>query len=385
MEMGLDSLASTGLEREVSTRFEIQLPATLLFNYPTIQALSAHVHGELVGSAELDKSEDGAAAISFPLVSNLLVSFNAGVSGLACSRKASGSAPSVVFCPAAFGTCIGLQMRRYLKTTASIYSLQSPDLMSAVTFEGSRDRAEHYFKVLDNEKVLVHGVHLVGYSFGGLVVFQLACLCQERDVLFTVTLLDPVPALEIDNKASNAVTILHDRAGFYKQIFVSEDARIQSGLKELANNVEKGEVIDCCELDLEVFQLTGIVDKKTMVACSRIALSSSAASVEIKHARSRPGRLSNCSPVSVFIAESGISWFTGPGGLSFLGEPKDDVYGWSSVFTCGTKATAAKGTHMEFFDHPTNVNQLALHLDTLVEHGFGGNGREGKEKERSLG
>jgi acyl carrier protein len=47
MEMGLDSLASTELVRELSVRFELQLSETLLFNYPTVDALSAHVHSEL--------------------------------------------------------------------------------------------------------------------------------------------------------------------------------------------------------------------------------------------------------------------------------------------------------------------------------------------------
>ena len=43
MEMGLDSLASTDLVRQLSQELEIELPPTLLFDYPTVIELSNHL------------------------------------------------------------------------------------------------------------------------------------------------------------------------------------------------------------------------------------------------------------------------------------------------------------------------------------------------------
>ena len=43
MDLGLDSLAVTQLMREISSELKIRLPATTIFDHPTIQALTAHL------------------------------------------------------------------------------------------------------------------------------------------------------------------------------------------------------------------------------------------------------------------------------------------------------------------------------------------------------
>ena len=45
MDMGLDSLAGTQLMREMNDSLEVELSPTLLFDYPTINALSDHLAG----------------------------------------------------------------------------------------------------------------------------------------------------------------------------------------------------------------------------------------------------------------------------------------------------------------------------------------------------
>jgi len=59
MEMGLDSLAATELVRELSEEFGLQLPPTLLFDYPTITALAEHLQSQLqIGAAPTEYSSD---------------------------------------------------------------------------------------------------------------------------------------------------------------------------------------------------------------------------------------------------------------------------------------------------------------------------------------
>ena len=52
MEMGLDSLAATELVRELSEEFGARLSPTLLFDFPTITAISKHLASLVRGAAE---------------------------------------------------------------------------------------------------------------------------------------------------------------------------------------------------------------------------------------------------------------------------------------------------------------------------------------------
>jgi len=47
MEAGLDSLAAVELRNELGSRFGIEMPATLMFDYPTLAALSSFVAAAL--------------------------------------------------------------------------------------------------------------------------------------------------------------------------------------------------------------------------------------------------------------------------------------------------------------------------------------------------
>lgn len=44
MEMGLDSIAGTGFVGDLESELKVELPPTLLFNYPTVNALAAYLH-----------------------------------------------------------------------------------------------------------------------------------------------------------------------------------------------------------------------------------------------------------------------------------------------------------------------------------------------------
>ena len=52
--MGVDSLGTTELTSNLQTTFDVELPSTLIFNFPTIEDLSNHLHGILAIQQESD-------------------------------------------------------------------------------------------------------------------------------------------------------------------------------------------------------------------------------------------------------------------------------------------------------------------------------------------
>ena len=47
LQSGLDSLGSVELRNSLASAFQVELPATLAFDYPTVAAISAHILGHL--------------------------------------------------------------------------------------------------------------------------------------------------------------------------------------------------------------------------------------------------------------------------------------------------------------------------------------------------
>ena len=65
MAAGLDSLAAVELKNAVATRFGVTLPATVAFDYPTLEAMAAFVASSMPGSAR--QTGDGETFKCMPL------------------------------------------------------------------------------------------------------------------------------------------------------------------------------------------------------------------------------------------------------------------------------------------------------------------------------
>ena len=97
MEAGLDSLGAVELRNSLATRYSLDLPASLVFDYPSIAALSSHLAAAVQPQAQLT-----AAGMSGPImVSQHVPQSAAEVVGIACRYPGS----SQGMCPAMQNVC----------------------------------------------------------------------------------------------------------------------------------------------------------------------------------------------------------------------------------------------------------------------------------------
>ncbi|WP_406674782.1 acyl carrier protein [Nonomuraea sp. N2-4H] len=68
VEQGLDSVMTVMVRRRLERRFGCRLPATLLWQQPTIAAIAAHLAGLLTSRREKPKAEAPPAEDSAPVI-----------------------------------------------------------------------------------------------------------------------------------------------------------------------------------------------------------------------------------------------------------------------------------------------------------------------------
>ena len=102
MEMGLDSLATTELVRNLSTDLGIDLPPTLLFDYPTVDALSDHL-AELLSDKTTDHKPNARSSRS--LAKDFDVTAQVAIVGMSCRVPGGIESPTQLWDTAASGRC----------------------------------------------------------------------------------------------------------------------------------------------------------------------------------------------------------------------------------------------------------------------------------------
>jgi acyl carrier protein len=63
MAAGLDSLGATEVHASLQQATRLELPPTLIFDYPTCEALASHLHSQMVGAAGAHQGRAGGAGL----------------------------------------------------------------------------------------------------------------------------------------------------------------------------------------------------------------------------------------------------------------------------------------------------------------------------------
>ncbi|CAG8432958.1 11019_t:CDS:2 [Diversispora eburnea] len=167
-DYGFDSLAAVQLTASMTTSFEIEIAPTLLFEVHTIGTLADHVHKKLLEdkktkiitnqsketiSSNEEKSNETPALI--PLAPRSII--NKSNSALYCIHPLLGNVASY------------FHISRHLGLTRPVYGIQAPsDVENDISVIARR-----YIKLLQDNKE-VGPYYLCGYSYGGLIAWEMA-------------------------------------------------------------------------------------------------------------------------------------------------------------------------------------------------------------------
>ena len=155
----------------MKSMFSIDVPVTFIYDYPSVSAIAQSICETISTTSRED------ASISQPEDKSkfLFITPTAKQGIFVWRQKGAASKPVVVFLNGVSGLAAGAELSRYLPNDVSIISIQAPDLLENFYVKNIAERAAYYLKMLVAElDGHSQSVHLVGYSGGGPLAFEIA-------------------------------------------------------------------------------------------------------------------------------------------------------------------------------------------------------------------
>jgi acyl transferase domain-containing protein/thioesterase domain-containing protein len=165
VEMGVDSLLAFQLFSAINQRYELSFPVSTLYSAPTVKALA-----KLISASSFDVAMDRKYLFEF--------------SNQVPDKK--------LFCVHAIlgGALLYADLAKKLVSTCSFYGIDAPWLMEKVRAKNIKETAADYLSLLRSEQP-VGPYLLAGYSYGGLVAYEIACQLEScGEVVEKLILLD---------------------------------------------------------------------------------------------------------------------------------------------------------------------------------------------------
>ena len=149
------------------------------------------------------------------------------------------------------GLSVGSLFKPYFPDDISIILLQAPDLVKDVPNFSLHERALYYKKLLECElNGKCQSVHLVGYSFGGALAFELAlCMKDSSLVCGSLGLIDPVPYGRKPKETKSYLMRRAEAYDFYFSYLLSMETDFRKG-------VVLNDIVSISELETHVMSAT---------------------------------------------------------------------------------------------------------------------------------
>jgi len=269
-------------------------------------------------------------------------------------RAGAASQTPIVFMYPGSGLPVGSEVTRYLSNNQPVYGTLAPELSGSPFFSGTlAGRARDHANVL-KERFSDVGVHLVGYSFGGPVAYEIAHQLAEAGVMCTLTLLDPIP-IPCQFKSKQSVLELR------REIMLNSNFwPVGAGMAHVLTE-ELKTASDHYSFDRAIFRTARNTKEAQWI--QRISYATPRLISELD-LHSQEATLRPCISdwnTTIFILGDGILFFDE---LCKPGWNPDGVYGWNAV-SSSLRVLEGKGGHLSFFTEEANVQALAEHLRSV--------------------
>ena len=212
MNLGMDSLMAIEFRNHLTRSLEQSLPATLLFDYPTIEELANYLEKEIL----LTDSED---------MTQLLSHGSSRATTTLVPIQPHGSKPPLFFVSSILGMTFELQqLSNALGPEQPFYGLRSLGLeKNEQLLTHLADIASYHIQAL--QSIQPQGPYLIGgYSFGGQVAFEMAQQLQQQGYEVSMLYILDIHALTYRHKQEQ------DMASWDETKFLSTFAKIHANL-----------------------------------------------------------------------------------------------------------------------------------------------------------
>lgn len=358
MSIGIDSLSVMEFTNAIAARFSMDLAPTVLFDHPTVDSLAKFLSSELQSNKMISTTPTEDASTQREDQSRLLFIDPTAKQGIFVWRqKGVASKPAVIFLNGISGLAAGAELPRYLPNDVSIISIQAPDLLENFHVKNITKRAGFYLKMLISElDGHSRSMHLVGYSGGGPLAFEIALQAKTSTLKCkSLCLIDPTPYCQIPEATES---YLMQRAKCY-DLFSGFLHRKQTGFKQavLSNDIRsvgqlEKHVTLAMSSESSASELSCIVDTAMKQAAELIAR-------DISPRRNYAGLCAFLTAEPDYFIKAGMN--------EDDVHHTDGVYGWSVPLGCpGMKAIQLSCGHLNIFKTDEALRKVASTIISLL-------------------